>query len=99
MFIRCCLILHNLIIRVEANSFDTGFREQLYRAGRDAEQEGARGDLEDGAEDDEDDDDSDDEDGVGRARRRLDRRGGYKFRRSIMNRLFDSPTSGAVRRT
>lgn len=54
--------------------------------------------LEDG-EDDEDDEDGNDNDGVGCARQRLNNRGGYKFCRSIMNCLFDSPTSGAVRRT
>ena len=34
MFIRCCIILHNLIIRLEGRNFDAVFREHLYEAGR-----------------------------------------------------------------
>ena len=34
MFIRCCIILHNLIIRLEGRNFDVVFREHLYEAGR-----------------------------------------------------------------
>jgi len=34
MFIRCCIILHNLIIRLEGRNFDVVFREHLYKAGR-----------------------------------------------------------------
>jgi len=34
MFIQCCIILHNLIIRLEGRNFNAVFCEHLYKAGR-----------------------------------------------------------------
>ena len=34
IFVRCCIILHNLILRLEGGDFDPAFREHLYEAGR-----------------------------------------------------------------
>lgn len=34
IFVRCCIILHNLILRLEGGDFDLAFREHLYEAGR-----------------------------------------------------------------
>lgn len=90
MFVRCCIILHNLVLRIEEGDFDADYREQLYRRGRDRERMR--------------DDSSDESSGDGeeadlrRARRRLETEG-QRFRRRVMTRLFDSPSSGAVRRT
>ena len=34
IFVCCCIILHNLILRLEGGGFDPAFREHLYEAGR-----------------------------------------------------------------
>lgn len=34
MLIRCCLILHNLILQIEGGDYDKDFREELYTAGQ-----------------------------------------------------------------
>ena len=33
-FIRCCITLHNLVVRLEGGDFDAGFREELFEVGR-----------------------------------------------------------------
>jgi hypothetical protein len=84
MFIRCCLILHNLILRLEGTQFNVLYREHLCEAGRAPFRPGI-------------DDDASGDQELPRARRRVDTPG-QRFRKQVMNRLFDSPTSGAVRR-
>ena len=75
-FVRCCIILHNLILRFEGRSFDLVFRERLYEAGRGFPAPR----MPDGA-DDEDLDGSDD--GLQEARRRVETEG-QRFRQLIM---------------
>ena len=97
MWIRCCIILHNLILQIEAGNVNTEWQEELYEAwnllegaGHRRRQEEAELGL-----------DSESEDEVAelqRARRRVMSEG-QKFRRKVMNNLFDSPTSGALHRT
>ena len=90
IFVRCCIILHNLILRLEGGSFDPAFREDLYEAGR-----GYPAPRIPNVADDEDLSGSDDE---FRETRRRNATEGQTFRRHIMGRLFNSATSGAVRR-
>lgn len=85
--IRCCLILHNLILRIEDTDFDPEFREELFTAGQQPWQD------EGGS----DDDGSDIAPDLQVARRALET-DGQRFRKSIMRKLFDSPDSGAVHR-
>ena len=87
MFVWCCIILHNLILHIEGGDFDADYREQLYNGGRDQ-----NGSLSSDEESDEDEDAD-----LRRARRRLET-AGRKFRKRVMTRLFDSPSSGALRR-
>lgn len=86
MWARVCIVLHNLIIRIEEDNFDAVWREGLIRngLGRDPGSE--------------DTDEEDEEDEVYRARRRL-MTPGEKFRIKLMNDLFDSPFCSAERRT
>jgi len=88
MFIRCCIILHNLILRIEGGTFDAEFREELCELG----QEGFPlpqddSDFEDPAEDDD----------LRQARHVLETNG-TRFRKVVMKRLFDSPYSTATHR-
>ncbi len=88
MFIRCCIILHNLILRIEGGTFDAEFREELCELG----QEGFPlpqddSDFEDPAEDND----------LRQARRTLETNG-TRFRKVVMKRLFDSPYSMATHR-
>ena len=89
-FVRCCIILHNLILRLEGAGFDPVFRERLYEAGR-----GYPAPRPPGVADDENFDGSDN--GLQEAQRRVETEG-QRFRRVIMGRLFSSESSGAVRR-
>lgn len=91
MFVRCCIIIHNLILRIEAGIFDADYREELYQRGRDPRPQ----DLEDPNNDSDGDGDGDAD--LRQAQRRLET-DGQKFRKTVMKRLFDSTTSGAVRR-
>jgi hypothetical protein len=95
MWIRSCIILHNLILQIEAENFDPGWCNELQRAWE----------LREGAERKHreeklclDDDGSEDELDLQHAHRQVmtDRQ---RFCRRVMNSLFDSPTSGAVRCT
>jgi len=89
MFIRCCIILHNLIIRLEGRNFDVVFREHLYKAGR-----GYPAPMVPDMSDDEDLDGSDGE--LQEAQRHVETEG-QKVRCRIMAQLFNSALSGAVR--
>ena len=89
-FVRCCIILHNLILRLEGAGFDPVFRERLYEAGRRYPVPRLPG-----VTDDEDIDGSDN--GLREARRRVETEG-QRFRRVVMGWLFSSESSGAVRR-
>jgi len=87
MFVRCCLVLHNLILRLEGSNFDADYREQLCEAGRrDVTLPGIDDELSDQA-----------DQGLPRAQRCAETPGRW-FRRQLMTRLFDSPSSGAIRR-
>ena len=86
MWARVCIVLHNLIIRIEGDNFDDIWRASLVRRGlRDA---GAGGDSAD-------EDDAEDE--LERARRRLETPG-QRFRLKVMDDLFDSRSCPATRR-
>jgi hypothetical protein len=94
MWIRCCIILHNLILRIEDSEGrdHTRWREELYNNWD--EREGAEHRRR------EEDNDTENEDNIElrQAHRRL-MSDGQKFRSRLMKKLFDSETSGAVRRT
>ena len=87
MWCRACIILHNLIIRIEGDTVDEQWMEELLECGR-AEGRGADADGEN---------ESDDGDNLTQARRRL-LTPGKRFRLKLMSDLFDSLHSGAVRR-
>ena len=86
MWARVCIVLHNLIIRIEGDNFDEKWRESLVRTGRDLER----------ANNDSDDDDET-EDALERARRRIETPG-QRFRLQLMDDLFDSPFRAVERR-
>jgi hypothetical protein len=95
MWIRCCIILHNLILRVEAGNINSEWHEEIYRNWNAMEgAEYRRRQLEDLGLDEESGDETD----LQRARRQV-MSDGQRFRRKVMNDLFNSPTSGALRRT
>lgn len=92
MWIRCCIILHNLVLQIEAGNDHREWREELYNLWDQREgaehrqwQEEAETESEDGY------------DELELARRRL-MTDGQKFRSRLMKELFDSETSGAERR-
>lgn len=85
MFIRSCIILHNIIIRLEGGHYESSFREELYQTGWEDWNPGS----------DEGADLSDEE--LRAARRRIETPG-QRFRKQVMTRLFDSSSSGAQRR-
>jgi len=95
MWIRSCIILHNLILQVEDQSErgDPDWRRELIQewAAVEGAERQRRQELQN-------DDNSDDESDLGRARRQA-MSNGQRFRLRVMNDLFNSPTSGAVRRT
>ena len=78
MWARVCIVLHNLIIRIEGDNFDEVWRDGLVQTGLDHERA-------------DDDDDDDDEHGneLEHACRRLETPG-QRFRVKLMNDLFDS---------
>jgi hypothetical protein len=77
MWARVCIVLHNLIIRIEGNNFDEVWRDGLVRRGLDRERD---------ADTDEEDEPGDD---LERAQRRLETPG-QRFRFKLMRDLFDS---------
>ena len=85
MWARICIVLHNLIIRIEGDNFDEVWREGLVRRGLDC---GANSDA---------DEEDEPEDMLEQARRRLETPG-QRFRLKLMNDLFDSPFSRVERR-
>jgi hypothetical protein len=85
MWARVCIVLHNLIIRIEGDNFDGEWRDGLVRRGLDI-QRGADSEEEDDAEDD-----------LERAQRRLETPG-QRFRVRLMDDLFNSPFCNAERR-
>jgi hypothetical protein len=92
MWIRCCIILHNLVLQIEAGKDDREWREELYNLW----------DRREGAEhrrwqEEAETESEDDLDELELARRRL-MTAGQKFRCGLMKKLFDSETSEAVRR-
>lgn len=91
---RSCIVLHNLILRYEGDNIDEDWYEELWDAGR-HNGDSDDGDDEGNMEDDIDEDSGDDE--LQRAQRRVLSEG-QRFRLRKMKELFDSPTSGAVRR-
>jgi hypothetical protein len=86
MWARVCIILHNLIIRIEGDNFDEIWREGLVRWGLD--EHGGDGNI-------------DEEDALGDAlelaRRRVEMPGQH-FRLKVMDALFDSPSHNVERR-
>jgi hypothetical protein len=96
MWIRCCIILHNLILQIEARNINSEWREELYQIWNSVEgavhrcqQEEAELGL---------DNESEDESELQHAHREV-MSDGQKFCCRVMNNLFNSPTSGAIRRT
>ena len=96
MWIRCCIILHNLILRIEEGNINSEWQEELYEIWNSIEgaehrrwQEEAELGL---------DNESEDETELQHACRQV-MSDGQKFRHKVMNDLFNSPTSGAVRCT
>jgi hypothetical protein len=85
MWARVCIVLHNLIIRIEGDNFDEEWRDGLVRTGLDHEH---------GADTDEEDEPGDE---LQRARRRLETPG-QRFRLKLMDELFDSPFCNVERR-
>jgi hypothetical protein len=77
MWVRVCIVLHNLIVHIEGDNFDKAWRDGLVRAGLDRER---------GADTDEEDEPQDD---LGCARRCLEMPG-QRFRLKLMSELFDS---------
>ena len=84
MWARACIILHNLIIRIEGDNFDEKWRECLMRTGLDDE----RGNVEE---------EEEAGDVLEQAQRRLETPG-QRFRRKLMNDLFNSPFCAVERR-
>ena len=83
MWARVCIVLHNLIIRIEGDNFDERWRECLVRVGLDD----ANGDG---------DDEDRLGDALEQAQRRLETPG-QRFRHKLMDNLFDSPYCTAER--
>jgi hypothetical protein len=86
MWARVCIVLHNLIIRIEGDNFDERWRECLVMTGLANE----RGDAEE-------EEEEDPEDMLKRAQRRLETPG-QRFRRKVMDDLFNSPFCQVERR-
>lgn len=91
MWLCSCIILHNLIIRIEEGNVNEDWREELYEAGRENR---AR---DDGVETESDGDDESKAAELRRARRHHTS-DGQRFQRHIMDSLFDSLHTTAVRR-
>lgn len=87
MWARVCIVLHNLIIRIEGDNIDERWREGLVRMGLDREH-GNDGDT---------DEEDEPRNALEQARRRLETPG-QRFRYKLMNDLFSSPSCTAERR-
>src|SRR5712672_1443797 len=87
MWARVCIILHNLIIRIEGDNFDETWRDGLVRSGLD-------GELDDFYRSEEEDEPGS---ALERARRRHETPG-QRFRLKLMNDLFNSPFRNVERR-
>ena len=85
MWARVCIILHNLIIRIEGDNFDEQWRECLVRTGLDHERD-AGGDT-----------DEEPGDELEQVQRRL-ATPGQRFRLKLMDDLFSSPFCTVERR-
>lgn len=99
MWIRCLVILHNLIIRIEEGMVDEEWRQEMYNEwfAREGAQHRQRK-LRDSIESEDSSGEDDDEAAHIRRARRAKTTDGEHFRRRVMDALFDSPKSGAVRR-
>jgi hypothetical protein len=84
MWARVCIVLHNLIIRIEGDNFDGEWRSSLVTAGSESE----HGDA---------DEDDGTGDALEQARRRLETPG-QRFRLKLMDNLFNSPSRIVERR-
>ena len=90
MWIRTCIILHNLILQLEdRDGIDTAWRDELLALGSEDPREEAMETDSDGAEVGQDAE-------LRRAHRRHTSPG-QRFRVQLMDRLFDSPHTTAVR--
>jgi hypothetical protein len=87
MWAHVCIVLHNLIIRIEGNNFDKRWRESLVRIGLDHRHD-ANGDT---------DEEDEPRDALECAQRRLETPG-QCFRLKLMDDLFDSPFCTVERR-
>ena len=89
MFVRCCIILHNLILRIEGRTFDAEFCEELCKQGQEGFQlpPDVDSDFEDPAE----------ENDLRQAHRAL-KTDGTRFHKVVLKWLFDSPYSTATHR-
>lgn len=85
MWARVCIILHNLIIRIEGDNFDEMWRENLVRTGLDR---GGNGDADDEVE----------PEGALEQAQRGHETAGQRFRHKVMNDLFISPFLTVERR-
>ena len=90
MWIRCCIILHNLVLRIKAGNDHWEWREELYNVWD--QREGAEHRRWQAVAETESEDDHDE---LELARRCL-MTDGPKFRYRLMKQLFDSETSGAL---
>ena len=89
MWIQCCIILHNLVLRIEARNDHQKWQEELYnlldqREGAEHRQWQEEAETES----------EDDHDELELARHRL-MTDGQKFQNRLMKQLFDSEMSGA----
>jgi hypothetical protein len=91
MWIRCCIILHNLVLQIEAEKNHREWREELYNLWD--QREGAEHRR--WEEEAEPESENDNLTELERTCRRL-MTDGQKFWRRLMKKLFDSETSGAV---
>ena len=87
IFVCYCIILHNLILRLEGGGFDPVFREHLYKAGRGYPAPRIPDAVNSGGSDDE-----------FQEVQRCMTMEGQTFWQQLMGRLFSNATSGAVRR-
>jgi hypothetical protein len=86
MWARVCIILHNLIIRIEGDNFDEQWRECLVRTGLDLDHERGAGT-----------DEEEPEDVLEQAQQRL-ATPGQRLRLRLMDDLLNSPFCTAERR-
>jgi hypothetical protein len=87
MWARTCIVLHNLIIRIEGDNFDEQWRECIVRTGLD-DMLSADGDA---------DEEDEPRSALEQAQRRLETPG-QRFRTKVMDDLFNSPSLRTVER-